>query len=473
MPIEENLQKEIKRVFDLQKSNRMRLANSSVEERKAKLKKLLNEILVSQDQICEAVYKDFRKSREETRLSEIYATTSELKHIIKHLKKWMKPKRVSTPLSLFGSSSKVLYESIGQSLIISPWNYPFQLVMAPLGLAIAAGNTVIVRPSEKSTNTSALLKKMIDKLFPEDEVKTFLGDEEVARELTSLPFNHIFFTGSPTVGKLVMEAAAKNLTKVTLELGGKSPVILNKDADLRTSATRIAWGKFMNGGQTCVAPDYLLIHEDVKEKFVGYMIEATKNLYGDKNTLREENNYCRLIDVKHFQSIQRLIDDAVNDGATIIHGGEIDESDKFISPTLIENVKLDSAIMQNEIFGPVLPIITFKDFNEILYIVNQNPNPLALYVFSKNKSFIKNMLESIPAGSSAVNDVVVHFANYNLPFGGINYSGIGKSHGYHGFKAFSNEKGVMKQPKYSTMTLLYPPYNNFKSKLVNLTIKYF
>ena len=264
MPINEKLQQEIHNVFAKQKANRINLAATTAKERKEKLKKLLKVVLNSQSQICEAVYKDLRKSSEETKLTEIFAVTTEIRHAIRNIGKWMRPKRVKTPLAFFGSTNKVMYESIGQSLIISPWNYPFQLAIGPLISAIAAGNTVIIKPSENSSNTSAFLQKLINENFPEEEVKIFLGDAEVSKELTSLPFNHIFFTGSPEVGRLVMEAASKNLTKVTLELGGKSPTIVHEYANLKISAERIAWGKFMNAGQTCVAPDYLLVHEIIK-----------------------------------------------------------------------------------------------------------------------------------------------------------------------------------------------------------------
>lgn len=472
MPLDEKLKQEIHQVFEKQRANRIKLANTSARERKAKLKKLLNEILLRQDEICEAVYKDLRKSKEETKLTEIFAVTSELKHSIRKLRKWMHPERVGTPLAFFGSSNRVMYESIGQSLIIAPWNYPFQLVMGPLGSAISAGNAVIVKPSERSIHTSELLKDMINKIFPEDEVKVILGDIDVARELTSLPFNHIFFTGSPEVGSKIMEAGSKHLTKVTLELGGKSPAIINKDADIKTHAKRIAWAKFMNAGQTCIAPDYLIVHKSIKDLFIKEIINETEQLYGKNEELKQENNYCRMINGEHLSSVKEIMDDAVTNGANIIYGGEIDVNDKFISPTIIDNVKLDSLIMIREIFGPVLPVLTFESEDDVYNITDKNKNPLALYVFSRNKSFIKSILKKIPAGSSAINDAVVHFANYNLPFGGINSSGIGKSHGYYGFKTFSNEKSVLKQRKISSMFLLYPPYNKMKNKLIDIIIKY-
>lgn len=473
MPVEEIFKQEIHKVFQLQKANRINLSKTTAAQRKSKLKIMLSEIMSVQDEICSAVYLDFRKSKEETKLTEIFPVVSEIRHMIRNLNKWMQPQPVPTPLSFFGSVNKIMYESIGQSLIISPWNFPFLLSMGPLVSAIAAGNTIIMKPSERSPNTSELVKNIIDKLFPEEEVKVFLGGAEIAKELTCLPFNHIFFTGSIEVGKLVMEAASKNLAKVTLELGGKSPTIVCSDADIKTAAKRIAWAKFMNAGQTCIAPDYLLVHEKVKEKLISEIIKSVEHYYGKKDELKKGNNYCRIINDTQFYNIKSFLDDAVNKNGVIIYGGETDDNDNLISPTLIDNVSMDSEIMQNEIFGPVLPIITYKNEDEILAIIEKNPNPLAMYIFSKKKKFIDKMLKSIPAGSAAVNDAVVHFVNYNLPFGGINQSGIGKAHGFYGFKTFSNEKSIMKQRKYSALMFLYPPYNKIKNKLIDIVIKYF
>lgn len=473
MSIDEKVKQKIHEVFQLQKANRINLAVTTAKQRKEKLKLLLAEILARQSEICEAIYTDFRKSNEEAKLSEIFPVASEIRHTVRKLGRWMQPRHVPTPLSFFGSVNKVMYESIGQSLIISPWNFPFLLAMGPLVSAIAAGNAVIIKPSERSPKTSELVKSIIDKLFPEEEVKVILGGTETAKELTSLPFNHIFFTGSIEVGKHVMEAASKNLTKVTLELGGKSPTIVNSDADIKTAAKRIAWAKFMNAGQTCIAPDYLLVHEAVKEKLISEIIKSVEYYYGRGNELKRDNNYSRIINRNQFESIKSLVDDAKQKNGQIIYGREVDEEDKFIAPTIIENVSLDSDIMKNEIFGPVLPVITYKNEEEILAVVEHNPNPLAMYVFGRDKSFINRMLKKIPAGGSAVNDAVVHFVNYNLPFGGINQSGIGKAHGFYGFKTFSNEKSIMKQRKYSALMFLYPPYNKIKNKLIDIVIKYF
>ncbi len=472
MSIENTSIEAIHKIFELQKAKRYDLALTTAKERKNKLKKLLNVIIESQDEICEAVYKDFRKSKEETKLTEIFPVTTEIKYAVRKLGRWMRPKKVKTPLALFGTKNRVMYESIGQSLIISPWNYPFQLAVGPLVSAIAAGNAVILKPSEKSPHTSILLKKLIDKTFPEDELKVVLGDAEVAKDLTSLPFNHIFFTGGSKIGKLVMSAASKNLSKVTLELGGKSPAIVHEFANIKISARRIAWGKFMNAGQTCVAPDYLLVHKSIKEKFIKEFVKSIKELYGEDETLKKENHYCRLIDKDHFGKMNEMLEDAKQNGSKIIYGGEIIESDNFVQPTIIDNVKLDSRIMNEEIFGPLLPVLTYTDEQELFDIVDKNPNPLSIYIFSNSKSFVRKALNRIPAGSSAVNESVIQFANHNLPFGGIGSSGMGKAHGYYGFKTFSNEKSILKQSQVSAMTMLYPPYNDVKKKLIDILIKY-
>ena len=472
MSIEEATKQNIRKVFEKQKANRIKLANTTAKERKTKLKKLLSVIMNSQNEICEAVYKDLRKSKEETKLTEIFTVTTELKHTINKLNSWMRPERTFTPLAFFGASSKIMRESIGQSLIISPWNYPFQLVVGPLISAIAAGNAVIIKPSEKSPHTSEMTRKMIDNLFPEEEVKVFLGDEDVSKELTSLPFNHIFFTGSTEVGKMVIAAGSKHLAKITLELGGKSPTIINHDAAIKISSKRIAWSKFMNAGQTCVAPDYILVHNSIKESFIAELKNSIESIYGKDEGLKKENHYCRIVNKDHLQTVKAALNDSVDKGAKIFYGGEVIEDDNFIQPTLVVDAKMDSKLMTSEIFGPVLPILTFENDADIYRITEMNPNPLALYIYSKNKSFVKKMLSSIPAGSAMVNDSVVHFANRNLPFGGINSSGIGNSHGYYGFKTFSNEKSVMKQSKLSALLLLYPPYNNFKKKLIDIVIKY-
>lgn len=466
------IQQEIDRVFDLQMNNKWKLRETTAKDRIAKLKKLRNYIIKYKEEIQEAMYKDFKKPNEEVLLTEIYPVTSEIKHTIKKLHGWMKDKRVRTPLSHFGAKCKIRKEPRGVSLILSPWNFPFQLTIDPLISAIAAGNCVVIKPSEYTPFTTACMKKMLSEAFGEEEVAVFHGDHVVSQMLLEKPFDNIFFTGSPAVGKIVMAAAAKNLTTVTLELGGKSPVIVDRTADLNEAARRIAWGKCLNAGQICVAPDYLFVPEEKKEEFVSLMKSHINSFYGtiDKNT--KDLNYCRIITKKHFSRIVGLIEEAVSKGAKVNIGGYYDENDNLISPTVLTDIPLDSKILEEEIFGPVLPIITYKNINEVVDYINSKPKPLALYVFGKGNENIQNILTHTESGDVVINDVVLHVANTNLPFGGFNNSGIGKTHGYHGFMAFTHERSYLKQGKFSTMTMFYPPFKAGTKGMIEKLIKY-
>lgn len=464
---------EIKRIIELQKANSLKVSQTTFTQRKTKLNKLLKLIFDKSNEIEKAVYDDFKKPAPEVKLTEIFPVTTEIKHVIRNLKKWMSPQNVPAPLTFFGSSNSVVYESKRTALIISPWNFPFMLAVSPLVSAIAAGNCVIIKPSEHSPNTSELLKILLMELFEENEVAVFTGDYTISSYLLQFPFGHIFFTGSTPVGKIVMEAAAKNLTSVTLELGGKSPTIVDKTANIKVAAKRIAWGKFFNAGQTCIAPDYLIVEKSIKDIFVSEFIKAVENLYGQVENIHTSKDYCRIIHQNHTHRLNELLVSAVTSGAVVELGGEINVNENFCQPTLISNIDIDSRIMKEEIFGPILPLLTFNNFKDILSIINYNPNPLALYIFSKNTNFTNELINSIPAGGVTINDVVVHFVNVNLPFGGINGSGFGKSHGFSGFKSFSNEKPVMKQPGITPLKFLYPPYNKTVRKLIELTVKYF
>lgn len=463
---------EINEVFELQRLNKNAVKQSSAEERLQKIKRIEEAINNRLPELQEAVYKDLRKSPAEVKLSEVYPVTAEIKHTQSHLKKWMRPKRARTPLSLIGSKNEIHYEPKGAVLIISPWNYPFMLAISPLVSAIAAGNCVILKPSEISANTSKFIKDFITDLFDLNEVAVFEGDVEVGKALLEFPFNHIFFTGSTEVGKKVMAAAAKHLSSVTLELGGKSPTIIDKSSDIKEAAKKIIWGKFLNAGQTCIAPDYVLVHKENLTKFVDEAKTNIDKLYSSKTTINNNPDYCRIINSNAYSRLKNLVDDAVKNGASM-HLGDEFENDQIISPTLLTCVDFDAAIMQEEIFGPVLPIITYDTIDDVLEKINSRPNPLALYIFSRNKQTIQEILSNTSAGDTLINDVVVHFNNLNLPFGGSNHSGIGKSRGYAGFKSFSHERAVMRQPKYSMVQLLYPPYTKFTKKLIDITVKYF
>lgn len=462
---------EIQRIFDLQKANQFNIGNTNASQRIAKLKKLHAAVLKYRDEIKDALFKDYRKHPSEVDLTEIYPITSEIKHTKSHIRTWMNDKSVKTPLAMLGSSSHIKYEPKGVVLIISPWNFPVNLTFGPLVSAIAAGNAVMLKPSEMTPHASAIIKKIVEEVFEENEVAVFEGGVNTSTELLKLPFNHIFFTGAPSIGKIVMKAAAKHLTSVTLELGGKSPTIVDETANIDLAARRIAWGKFVNNGQVCIAPDYLFVHESKKEAFVAAFKKNMAEFYsGDAS---QEKSYARIVNNRHFNRVKGYIDDALSKGAKIEAGGNFDESQDYISPTLMSNVSKDSTLMTEEIFGPVLPIYGFTNIDEVIDEINSGEKPLALYIYSKRKKNINHVIANTRAGGTCINHNAAHFFNANLPFGGSNNSGIGKAHGFDGFEAFSNARGVFKQHVPNALDLLTPPYNNFKQTLIDLTIKWF
>ena len=462
----------IQNVFNAQKANQYAVGATTASERKAKLKKLFATVLKYRTAMQEAGYLDFKKPPAEVDLTEVFVLTTELKHAISHINYWMNGKNVPTPISLFGASSSIHYEPKGVVLIVSPWNFPFNLTIGPLISAIAAGNCVMIKPSENTPHAAALMKKMLAEVFPENEVAVFEGQAEVAQFITNLPFNHIFFTGSPGLGKKVMHAAANNLCSVTLELGGKSPVIVDDSASLKTAATRIAWGKYMNNGQICIAPDYLYVQDTVKEEFMRYFKEAVAKFYA--NASATSKDYNRIVNASHFNRLAGYLADAKAGGAQVELGGEVDATQNYIAPTVLSHINPDSVIMHEEIFGPILPLITFSHIEEAISHIQQNEKPLALYIFSHNSKNVKQIIGQTRAGGTVVNHNAVHFFNLDLPFGGSNNSGIGKAHGKFGFEAFSNARGVMKQwSPFSALDLLTPPYNGFKQKIIDLTIKFF
>ena len=467
----ETPKKEITRIFNLQRENQFNIGRTTAKERKAKLKKLHEAVLKYRSEIKEALYQDYRKHPAEVDLVEIYPIVSQIKHARKNLSRWMGKQHVDTPLSLMGSSSYIKYEPKGVVLIISPWNFPVQLTFGPLVLAIAAGNTVMIKPSEHTPNASGLMKKIIDEIFPKEEVAICEGGAKTASDLLTLPFNHIYFTGAPKVGKIVMAAAAKNLSSVTLELGGKSPTIVLKSADVNLAAKRIAWTKFMNNGQICIAPDYVFVHESKKEAFVQKVKDYIKTFYTEE--IAQEPSYCRIVNGRHHARVKGLLEDAVKKGAKVEAGGVFDDEQNFLSPTVVTNVPHDSDLMKEEIFGPIMPVISFSEVEEVIKEINAREKPLALYIYGKNKKNINSILANTRAGGSCINHNAIHFYNLNLPFGGSNNSGIGKGNGVYGFMAFSNARGILKQDIPNALDLLTPPFDDLKQKLINLTIKYF
>jgi aldehyde dehydrogenase (NAD+) len=360
-------------------------------------------------------------------------------------------------------------------LILAPWNYPFSLCAGPLVSALAAGNSVILKPSEFTPHVSSVLKRMVEEVFDPSVVSIFEGDAEVSQKLLKLPFDHIFFTGSPSVGKLVMKAAAENLASVTLELGGKSPSIITDSAFLNDAAQRTAVAKFVNNGQTCVAPDYVLVDEKIVDRFTTLLTDQIKKLFIENNSsFAQSEHYCRIINDKHFVRLNELLKDTLEQGAQVLFGGEIDRSTRFIHPTILTNVPHSSRIMNEEIFGPILPIITYNKLDEAIAFVNARPKPLALYIFSGRKKEQERILRETSAGGVCINDSGIHFLHHNLPFGGVNNSGIGKSHGHYGFLAFSNEKPVLRQRRgLTTIKAFYPPYTARSKKIMEWFLRLF
>lgn len=464
----------IKEVFELQKNNCSKISQSPAEERITKLNILHNVILKREEEIEEAINEDFKKHFLETRLTEIFTVTHELKHVKRNLKNWLKPKKVNKPLFMLGTKNKIIFEPKGTALIISPWNYPFNLSISPVISAVAAGNSFILKPSEKSANTSEILKSIISEVFNPEEGFVFTGGADVAGELLSLPFDHIFYTGGKQVAKIVMKNAADNLASVTLELGGKSPVIICKDADLDKAVRRTIWAKFFNCGQTCIAPDYILIDKVIENEFISKAKLFVNQLYGDLNKITGNIDYCRIIDAGHFRRIKSLIGQAIQNGAENILGDNyLFENENFIPPVILRNITSDMDIMKEEIFGPVLPIIPFDAIEEVNNIIAKNPKPLALYLFTKNDRRAEIILKNNPSGGAVLKDVLINFANSNLPFGGVNSSGIGKTHGYYGFLEFSNMRPFVENKWFFAQKYFYPPYNSFKERLINILVKYF
>lgn len=463
---------EIERIFELQKAHQYAVAKATAAERKEKLKRLSTVFLAHRQEIRDALYADFRKHPTEVDLTEVLPVTSEIKHTIRHLSKWMRPHRVKTPLMLLGASSHIRYEPKGVVLIIAPWNFPINLTFGPLITALAAGNTVIVKPSEHTPHASAVTRKILQEVFDENEVAVVEGGIETSTALLAQPFNHIFFTGAPSIGKVVMEAAAKHLASVTLELGGKSPTIIDETANVDAAAKRIAWGKYTNNGQICLAPDYLFVHESKKDEFIEKFKANIESFYG--LDARRSDSYARIVNHRHYTRLAGYLEDAKDKGATVAYGGRTEGSEDYIEPTVLTDVDPTSDVMTEEIFGPLLPVYEFRSLDEPIQMINSKEKPLALYLYSKSKRNIERLISSTRAGGTCVNHNAIHFFNSNLPFGGSNNSGIGKGHGFFGFESFSNPRGVLKQwSPLSGIELMTAPFTKFKQFLVELSIKFF
>jgi aldehyde dehydrogenase (NAD+) len=431
--------------------------------RKEALQKLRSAILMHEEELYEALHKDLHKSPFESYATEIGFVLDELRFHLKKLHKWAKPKRVSSSIVSFPARGYKTHEPLGTVLIIAPWNYPFQLMMAPLIGAISAGNTIIIKPSEIAENTAFVIEKIINSGFEKEYIHVAAGGVDVSQTLLKFKFDHIFFTGSPRVGKIVMQSAAKQMIPVTLELGGKSPCIVDETAPLKLTARRIVWGKLLNAGQTCIAPDYLFVHEKVKEPLIEALKEAIKKAYGED--AGKSPDFPRIITRANMERLATLLD-----GAKIAYGGHYDKEEKYFEPTILDEVNFDLPVMQQEIFGPILPVLTFNDPDEIISQVNARPRPLALYVFSKNNRFRKKIIGSIPAGGVTVNDTLMHIVSNRLPFGGVGNSGTGKYHGYFSFETFSNAKPVVYRGTWLDIPIRYAPYGK-KLKVIKYLMR--
>ena len=436
----------------------------SVEERVRFLKNLKSEIKLNEEDIYEALDLDLKKPRFETFATEIGFLLNEIELFIKKLRSWSKPKGIRSALINFPSKDYIIFEPYGKVLVISPWNYPFQLALLPAMSAFGAGNSVVLKPSEHTPNTSKLIKKIVEKVFPTELMHVIEGDSKTASKLLEKKWDYIFFTGSVKIGEIVAMAAAKNLTPYTLELGGKSPAIINKDIDLKLASKRIVWGKFLNSGQTCVAPDYLVAHKSIKGALIKELIKRIEKTLGKQ--LEKTEDFTAIVNEKNFNRLVGLINKN-----NLIYGGKYDKVKRYISPTIIDSPKMDEEIMKDEIFGPILPVLSFEKIEDIDNIITKNPNPLALYVFSNNKKFNEIIINRYPFGGGAINDTIVHLANSRLPFGGIGNSGIGSYHGKASFELFSHKKSVVNRSTWFDNNLRYAPYKN-KLSLVRKIMKY-
>lgn len=425
--------------------------------RKVQLKRLQTLIRQNEKQMTDAIQKDFGKSDFETSLTELGLLYQEIDFFLKNLNRLAKPKRVKTNLVNLPGSSRIFFEPYGNCLVIGAWNYPYLLTLGPVIAAITAGNTVILKPSEISVETSQMLTKLINENFPVEYLCVIEGGAGETTEILKQKFDKIFYTGSTAIGKIVYEAAAKQLTPVTLELGGKSPAIVTKSANLKVAAKRIVWGKFLNAGQTCVAPDYLLVHSDIKDEFVALLKrQIDVNAYKDGS-----EHYTQIVNDRNFERIVNLIDPN-----KLVAGGKFNPKTRFIEPTLMDNVNWKDEIMKQEIFGPILPVLTFTNFNQIINEMSCHEKPLSGYLFSNDSSEQKIFSENFSFGGGCINDVVIHLSNPNLPFGGVGNSGFGNYHGKYGFETFSHQKSILKKANWGEPKLKYPPYSDSKLKWI-------
>ena len=461
----------LQHAFDLQRQD---LLVPNAEQRRTWLSQLWSAIDSHQEALVEALHKDLGKPREEVLLHEVFPVKNEIRFARKHLRGWMSPQRTPTPLTMVGTRSYIQHQPKGQVLVIAPWNFPMMLTLRPLVCALAAGNKVVVKPSEHTPHTAKWIAKVVDEALPPEVAKVVLGGAEESAFLTGLPFQHICFTGGTGIGRKVMHAAADNLASVTLELGGKSPAIVDSTVHVADAAKRLAWGKFLNSGQVCISPDYLLVEDSIADVLVQEFVNQTQAMYGAST---EGQLLCvqrsHIVNDHHFNRVVGLIEDALARGARVVTGGTWDANTKRIAPTVLEDVTLDMAIMQEEIFGPVLPVIRWTKEEDLKRVLAANPHPLAMYFFSKDQVKVARWMAQFPSGTTAINEVILQVAQPELPFGGIQTSGIGRTGGYAGFEAFSNPRTVVAQrSRFNILPLTFPPFTSFTSKLIAAVLRW-
>lgn len=432
-----------------------------MEWRKSQLRALIALINENEGELLRALKEDLGKPAVEAFGSDLGFTRTEIKHILKHVDGWAKPSRAPLPVTALPGKGRIVHEPLGVALVIAPWNYPVQLLLSPVAAAIAAGNCVVAKPSELAPATSAVLARLIPKYLDDKAVVCVEGGVPETTALLDLQYDHVFFTGSTNVGRVVMQAAAKHLTPVTLELGGKSPVIVASDADLATTARRIMWGKFLNAGQTCIAPDYILAEASIKDRLIDHMVSALEEFYGPDP--KKSDSYARIVNTRHLGRLQGHL---ASHGGEVVVGGDVDVDERFLAPTIISEPDLDASIMQEEIFGPLLPVIAVESVDDAVEFVLDRPKPLALYVFSSSPSTVDRVVANTSSGGVCVNHVVMHIVPSELPFGGVGPSGMGSYHGKAGFDVFSHHKSVLYKGTKPDVKLMYPPYTDTKEKLL-------
>ena len=465
-PDDDSQQAWIDTLFSRQGPVALALRRSTADERRAKLRRLRDAVLAERDALVAAFAVDLRKPEVEVDLTEILIVVDEIRHAVSHLRGWMRPRRVRPTLTTLGTSARVLSQPRGRCLIIGPWNYPLNTVLGPLVSAVAAGNTVILKPSEFTPQVNAVIERIVAAVFEPSEVAVVEGAVATSQRLLALPFDHIFFTGSPEVGKIVMAAAAKHLASVTLELGGKSPAIVDDTANLRDAAEHIAWGKLVNGGQTCVAPDHVYVQRSVADRFAAEYQAVVAARFGDTpQAVAASADLTRMVHERHAARVAALLDEAVAGGAKVLQGGTHDAPARWVAPTLICDVPEASRLAREEIFGPVLPLLRFDTLDEVISRIDGGPKPLALYLFSRSAKAADAICQRTSSGGVGINLCLQHYSHANLPFGGVNHSGIGRAHGWYGFQAFSHERGVMKAGPWTALKLLFPPYTAGKARL--------